>query len=71
MAALLPMPETLTGPQVRTFFAALFGVERGPSLPGVLDRFGPDRVADALRAYLRDGDRPLLREVLAELGERA
>ncbi|MFI6298003.1 hypothetical protein ACIBEJ_40880 [Nonomuraea sp. NPDC050790] len=65
--ALIPLPDTFDAAQVRTFFCALFGVEKGPSLPGVLDRFGPEQVDAALRAYLRDGSRPLLDRVLADL----
>ncbi|MFI6387560.1 hypothetical protein [Nonomuraea sp. NPDC050540] len=65
--ALLPLPDTFEAAQVRTFFTALFGMERGPSLTGVLDRFGPEQVESALRAYLRDGSRPLRERVLADL----
>ncbi|MEV4224049.1 hypothetical protein [Nonomuraea sp. NPDC049725] len=67
VAGLLPLPERLESAQVRALFSALFQVERGPSLAGVLGRFGAAEIEDALRAYLRDGSRPLRDRVLADL----
>lgn len=64
---LVPLPETFTGDQVRAFFAALFQVDKGPSVPGVLDRFGKEQVEQALLAYLHTGARPLRDAVLADL----
>lgn len=64
---LLPLPGSFTAAQVRTFFSALFGVEKGPSIPGVRDRFGEERIRRALLAYLETGARPLREAVLDEL----
>jgi len=64
---LLSSSGSFTEEQVRTFFSALFGVERGPSLPGVRDRFGEERIRRALLAYLETGARPLREAVLDEL----
>ncbi|GAA3545569.1 hypothetical protein GCM10022419_027280 [Nonomuraea rosea] len=64
---LLPLPDAFTAEQVRTLFCALFGVEKGPSLPGVRERFGDDRIHEALRSYLKTGDRPLRAAVADEL----
>ncbi|SES96017.1 hypothetical protein [Nonomuraea wenchangensis] len=64
---LLPLPERFESGPLRTFFAALFQVERGPSPTGVLERFGAEAVEDALRAWLRDGSYPLRERVIADL----
>lgn len=64
---LLPLPESFAAAQVRVFFAALFRVERGPSISGTLDRFGAERVEQALRVYLENGARPLRDAVLEEM----
>ncbi|WP_336204408.1 hypothetical protein [Nonomuraea sp. LPB2021202275-12-8] len=66
---LLTLPDSFTTDQVRTLFCALFGVDKGPSVPGVRDRFGDERIRQALLAYLETGDRPLRRAVLAELAD--
>ncbi|WP_206059635.1 hypothetical protein, partial [Nonomuraea zeae] len=65
--ALLTLPDSFTTEQVRTLFCALFGVERGPSVPGVRERFGDDRIREALLAYLKTGARPLRAAVSDEL----
>lgn len=64
---LLKPPESFTTEQVRALFCALFGVDKGPSVPGVRDRFGDDRIREALLAYLRTGARPLRDAVAADL----
>ncbi|MEV0592160.1 hypothetical protein [Nonomuraea cavernae] len=64
---LLTLPASFTTEQVRTLFTALFGVDKGPSLPGVRDRFGDERIHRALLTYLETGDRPLRRLVRDEL----
>ncbi|WP_329091132.1 MULTISPECIES: hypothetical protein [unclassified Streptosporangium] len=64
---LLPLPGSFTAEQARTFFSALFGVDKGPSIPGVRDRFGEERIRRALLAYLETGARPLREAVLDEL----
>ncbi|MFG3441317.1 hypothetical protein ACGF0J_29080 [Nonomuraea sp. NPDC047897] len=68
---LLTPPETFTTEQVRTLFAALFGVDKGPSVPGVRERFGADGVREALLAYLDAGARPLRDAVAADLARAA
>jgi len=64
---LLALPDSFTADQVRTLFRALFGVDKGPSVPGVRARFGDEGIHQALRAYLETGDRPLRRQVADEL----
>jgi hypothetical protein len=64
---LLTLPESFTTDQVRTLFCALFGVDKGPSVPGVRARFGDERIRQALLAYLETGDRPLRRAVADDL----
>ncbi|MEU8107147.1 hypothetical protein AB0C18_25885 [Nonomuraea muscovyensis] len=68
---LLTPPTSFTTEQVRTLFAALFGVDKGPSVPGVRERFGADGVHEALLAYLRTGARPLRDAVAADLARAA
>ncbi|MFI7128842.1 hypothetical protein ACIBQ1_24280 [Nonomuraea sp. NPDC050153] len=67
VARLLPLPDRFESARLRTFFSALFQVDRGPSPIGVLDRFGAESVEAALRTYLRDGSRPLREQVVADL----
>jgi hypothetical protein len=64
---LLTLPESFTTDQVRTLFRALFGVDKGPSVPGVRARFGDERIRQALLTYLETGDRPLRRAVADDL----
>ncbi|NUW39717.1 hypothetical protein [Nonomuraea rhodomycinica] len=64
---LLTPPRSFTTDQVRALFGALFGVDKGPSVPGVRERFGDERVREALLAYLRTGERPLREAVAADL----
>lgn len=64
---LLTLPESFTTDQVRALFCALFGVDKGPSLPGVRARFGDERIHQALLTYLETGDRPLRHVVAADL----
>ena len=61
------LPESFTTDQVRALFCALFGVDKGPSLPGVRARFGDERIHQALLTYLETGDRPLRHVVAADL----
>lgn len=68
---LLTPPESYTAEQVRALFSALFGVDKGPSVPGVRERFGADGVREALLAYLRTGARPLRDVVAADLARAA
>lgn len=63
---LLPLPSSFSAAQVSTLFSALFQVERGPSLPGVL-ALGVEPISLALAAYLETGERPLLDTVRASL----
>ncbi|MGI5274321.1 hypothetical protein ACQEUU_34650 [Nonomuraea sp. CA-218870] len=65
--SLLTMEGSFTREQAAAFFAALFGVDKGPSIPGVRARFGDERVHEALRSYLESGARPLRETVAAEL----
>ncbi|MFI7635005.1 hypothetical protein [Nonomuraea sp. NPDC049400] len=65
--ALLAARDWYTTDQVRALFRALFGVDKGPSVTGVLERFGDERVRQALVAYLESGARPLREAVAAEL----
>ncbi|MER6951793.1 hypothetical protein ABT294_48040 [Nonomuraea sp. NPDC000554] len=64
---LLTLPDSFTADQVRTLFTALFGVDKGPSVPGVRDRFGDERIRQALLTYLETGARPLREAVSDEL----
>ncbi|MGN9781640.1 hypothetical protein ACTMTF_09450 [Nonomuraea sp. ZG12] len=64
---LLTLPESFTTDQVRALFRALFGVDKGPSVPGVRARFGDERIRQALLAYLETGERPLRRTVADDL----
>ncbi len=59
--------EGLRGPQVQVFYAAVFGVAKGPSARGVVTRFTAARVESALTSYLESGERPLRAVVLATL----
>ncbi|TDE49030.1 hypothetical protein E1295_20645 [Nonomuraea mesophila] len=68
---LLDPPTSFTQEQVGVYFRALFGVDRGPSLPGVRARFGDDRIRRALLDYLDDGSRPLREVVARELDDGA
>ncbi len=61
--------EGLRGPQVQVFYAAVFGVAKGPSARGVVTRFTAPRIEAALTAYLEDGERPLRADVLASLDD--
>lgn len=65
--SLLTMEGSFTREQAAAFFTALFGVDKGPSIPGVRARFGDERVREALRSYLESGARPLRDAVAAEL----
>ncbi|GAA2281640.1 hypothetical protein GCM10010149_27640 [Nonomuraea roseoviolacea subsp. roseoviolacea] len=64
---LLTPPRSFTADQVRALFGALFGVDKGPSVPGVRERFGDEGVREALLAYLKTGERPLREIVAADL----
>jgi hypothetical protein len=64
---LLTLPESFTTDQVRALFRALFGVDKGPSVPGVRARFGDEGIRQALLAFLETGDRPLRRVVADDL----
>lgn len=49
---------------------ALFGTRTGPPLSRVVERSGPEAVADALAAFAEDGSRPLRDELQARLVNR-
>ncbi|MFI6789195.1 hypothetical protein ACIBG4_17935 [Nonomuraea sp. NPDC050383] len=65
--ALLASRDWHTTDQVKTLFRALFGVDKGPSVTGVRERFGDERVRQALLACLETGARPLREAVAADL----
>lgn len=67
VTSLLTMEGSFTREQAAAFFTALFGVDKGPSIPGVRARFGDERIHEALRAYLESGARPLRDIVAADL----
>lgn len=62
-------PGALEGPRDwernRLLTGALFGTARGPSPSSLIAQFSPERIEQALRAYVEDGTRPLRDEVLA------
>ncbi|MEV0147998.1 MULTISPECIES: hypothetical protein [unclassified Nonomuraea] len=64
---LLTSRDWQTAEQAKTLFRALFGVDKGPSVQGVRDRFGDERIRQALLAYLETGARPLREAVAADL----
>lgn len=49
------------------FFPVLFGVAKGPTIAGVAEQFGDERVRAALAAFAETGARPLREEILRRL----